>query len=65
MARLVAHVSVLTLRVPARSLVARRVAVPLVTAIVEAHSYTNPAVVVWPIKALPGIYGDWVEDSVR
>lgn len=38
---------------------------PLVTAIVEAHSYANPAVVVWPIKALPGAYGDWVEEVVR
>lgn len=37
----------------------------LVTAIVDAHGYDNPAVVVWPIKALPGAYGDWVEDSVR
>ena len=37
----------------------------LVTAIVDAHSYDNPAVVVWPIKALPGTYGDWVEDFVR
>jgi periplasmic divalent cation tolerance protein len=37
----------------------------LVAAIVEAHSYANPAVVVWPIKALPGAYGDWVEASVR
>ncbi len=37
----------------------------LVTAIVDAHSYDNPAVVVWPIKALPGAYGDWVEDVVR
>ncbi len=37
----------------------------LVTAIADAHSYDNPAVVVWPIRALPGAYGDWVEDIVR
>lgn len=38
---------------------------PLIAAIVEAHSYSVPAVAVWPIVKLPEGYAEWVEDCVR
>ena len=37
----------------------------LVAAIAERHSYTLPAIAVWPIAALAEGYADWVEASVR
>jgi periplasmic divalent cation tolerance protein len=37
----------------------------LIERITELHSYTNPALVVWPIAKLPTAYGDWVEDNIR
>ena len=36
----------------------------LIERITELHSYSNPALVVWPITKLPVAYGDWVEESV-
>ena len=37
----------------------------LIARVTEMHSYSVPAIVVWPIERLPADYGDWVEDSVR
>lgn len=37
----------------------------LIAAIVEDHSYSIPAVAVWPIAKLPDDYARWVEDSIR
>ena len=37
----------------------------LIARVIELHSYTVPAIVVWPIERLPAAYGDWVEDNVR
>ena len=36
----------------------------LIERITELHSYSVPALAVWPIAKLPVAYGDWVEDSV-
>jgi periplasmic divalent cation tolerance protein len=36
----------------------------LIARITELHSYSVPAIVVWPIERLPTDYGAWVEDSV-
>ena len=36
----------------------------LIARIAELHSYSNPALVVWPIAKLPAAYGDWVEESI-
>ena len=36
----------------------------LIERITELHSYSVPALAVWPIAKLPAAYGDWVEDSV-
>ncbi len=36
----------------------------LISAISERHSYSVPAIAVWPIAKLPPAYGDWVENSV-
>ena len=36
----------------------------LIERITELHSYSLPALAVWPIAKLPAAYGDWVEDSV-
>jgi periplasmic divalent cation tolerance protein len=36
----------------------------LIERITELHSYSVPALAVWPIVKLPAAYGDWVEDSV-
>lgn len=35
----------------------------LVDAIVVAHSYEVPAVVVWPIATTPGPYSEWVREE--
>lgn len=32
--------------------------------ITDLHSYSVPAIAVWPIERLPVSYGDWVEDNV-
>ena len=37
----------------------------LIARVTELHSYSVPAIVVWPIERLPTDYGDWVEASVR
>jgi periplasmic divalent cation tolerance protein len=37
----------------------------LIERIVELHSYSEPAVVAWPIERLPASFGDWVEASCR
>ena len=36
----------------------------LIERISELHSYSVPALAVWPIAKLPVAYGDWVEQSV-
>jgi len=36
----------------------------LIERITELHSYSVPALAVWPIVKLPAAYGDWVEESV-
>jgi periplasmic divalent cation tolerance protein len=36
----------------------------LIERITELHSYSNPALVVWPIVKLPAIYEGWVEESI-
>jgi len=36
----------------------------LIERITELHSYSVPALVVWPIAKLPAAYGDWVEESI-
>jgi len=37
----------------------------LITRIKELHSYSIPAVAVWPIERLLADYGDWVEAELR
>jgi periplasmic divalent cation tolerance protein len=37
----------------------------LIERIGTLHSYSNPALAVWPIVKLPADYGDWVEENVR
>ena len=37
----------------------------LIARVTELHSYSVPAIVVWPIERLPADYGDWVEQSIR
>ena len=36
----------------------------LIARITELHSYSVPALAIWPIAKLPASYGDWVEESV-
>ena len=36
----------------------------LIERITELHSYSVPALAVWPIAKLPVSYGDWVEENV-
>ena len=36
----------------------------LIARITDLHSYSVPAIAVWPIERLPVSYGDWVEESV-
>ncbi|WP_240913861.1 divalent-cation tolerance protein CutA [Sphingomonas sp. HDW15A] len=36
----------------------------LIEAISDRHSYSVPAIAVWPIAKLLAAYGDWVEESV-
>ncbi len=36
----------------------------LIERITELHSYSVPALAVWPIVKLPAAYGNWVEESV-
>ncbi len=36
----------------------------LIERITELHSYSVPALAVWPIAKLPAAYGDWVEENV-
>jgi periplasmic divalent cation tolerance protein len=37
----------------------------LIERVKEMHSYSVPAIVVWPIERLLAGYGDWVEAGVR
>jgi periplasmic divalent cation tolerance protein len=37
----------------------------LIERIKALHSYSVPAIAVWPIERLPADYGDWVEQSVK
>jgi len=37
----------------------------LIARVKEMHSYSVPAIVVWPIERLLAGYGDWVEAEVR
>lgn len=37
----------------------------LIARIQELHSYTTPAIVVWPIERLSADFGDWVEENTR
>ena len=37
----------------------------LIAAISDRHSYSVPAIAVWPIAKLPESYAEWVENSVR
>ena len=37
----------------------------LIARVTEMHSYSVPAIAVWPIERLPVEYADWVEASVR
>ncbi len=37
----------------------------LIMRIKELHSYSVPAIVVWPIERLLADYGDWVETELR
>jgi len=37
----------------------------LIERIAELHSYSNPALAIWPITKLPFVYADWVEESVK
>jgi len=36
----------------------------LIARIKEMHSYSVPAIVVWPIERLSADFGDWVEENV-
>ena len=36
----------------------------LIERITDLHSYSVPALAVWPISKLPAAYADWVEQSV-
>ena len=36
----------------------------LIERVAELHSYTKPALVIWPITKLTFAYADWVEESV-
>jgi periplasmic divalent cation tolerance protein len=36
----------------------------LIAAITERHSYSVPAIAVWPIAKLPESYAEWVESAV-
>lgn len=37
----------------------------LIAQVTELHSYSIPAIAVWPIERLPAAYGDWVESELR
>ena len=37
----------------------------LIARVKEMHSYSIPAIAVWPIERLLADYGDWVEESLR
>ena len=37
----------------------------LIMRIKELHSYSVPAIVVWPVERLLADYGDWVETELR
>jgi periplasmic divalent cation tolerance protein len=50
--------------VPALFKTTMEVADRLIERITELHSYSVPALAVWPIAKLPAAYGDWVEESV-
>jgi periplasmic divalent cation tolerance protein len=37
----------------------------LIAAIADRHSYSVPAIAVWPISKLPESYAEWVEEGVQ
>jgi len=37
----------------------------LIARVTELHSYSVPAIVVWPIERLPTAYSDWVEHEMQ
>ena len=37
----------------------------LIMRVKELHSYSVPAIVVWPVERLLADYGDWVETELR
>lgn len=37
----------------------------LIMRVKELHSYSVPAIVVWPVERLLGEYGEWVEAELR
>ena len=37
----------------------------LIARVKELHSYSIPAIAVWPIERLLADYGDWVEENLR
>lgn len=37
----------------------------LITRLVELHSYSVPAVEIWPVERLPDAFAQWAEDSLR
>ena len=51
--------------VPALFKTTRDKADALIARVRELHSYSIPAIAVWPIERLLADYGDWVEESVR
>ena len=50
--------------VPALFKTTLEVADRIIGRITELHSYSNPALVIWPITKLPFAYADWVEENV-
>ena len=50
--------------VPALFKTTLEVADRIIERITELHSYSNPALVIWPITKLPFAYADWVEENV-
>jgi periplasmic divalent cation tolerance protein len=50
--------------VPALFKTTLEVADRIIGRITELHSYSNPALVIWPITKLPFAYADWVEENI-
>ncbi len=50
--------------VPALFKTTAEIADPLIARVKELHSYSIPALAVWPIERLSAEYGDWVEKEL-